>query len=204
MSDDEVNRTDSGAHDAGARPTSGRQDHPQDTTNGAGRGHLSRVEDDGRFPAEGDGPVPDDRDVTRFLEAHPSLQVAAYTHSGPLPDVREYAGYEQVLPGAAERILRMAEESNTAVAHAMHADARATEAAAESVREDGRAIRRGQYIFGGLSMLLIVAVIVMSVLGSGWAAAVVALCGMVTAYGVIVRPINPHRWRPKTAEGDAS
>ena len=31
-------------------------------------------------------------------------------YSGPLPNSAEYAGYETVLPGAAERILRMAEK----------------------------------------------------------------------------------------------
>lgn len=31
------------------------------------------------------------------------------THSGPLPPAYEFAGYERVLPGAAERILKMAE-----------------------------------------------------------------------------------------------
>lgn len=34
---------------------------------------------------------------------------ASSSHSGPLPPAREFAGYESVLPGAAERILRMAE-----------------------------------------------------------------------------------------------
>src|SRR6202034_4192812 len=33
----------------------------------------------------------------------------AQSHIGPLPPSREFAGYEQALPGAADRVLRMAE-----------------------------------------------------------------------------------------------
>ena len=35
--------------------------------------------------------------------------------SGPLPPSHEFASYEKTLPGAADRILRMAEEAQKAV-----------------------------------------------------------------------------------------
>lgn len=44
-----------------------------------------------------------------------TLEHYSYSRSGPLPDVAEFAGYEQVLPGAADRIMAMAE-------HALHAE----------------------------------------------------------------------------------
>jgi uncharacterized membrane protein len=34
-------------------------------------------------------------------------------YSGPLPTASEFAGYEQAMPGAAERILKMAEEQQS-------------------------------------------------------------------------------------------
>ena len=37
------------------------------------------------------------------------VQQASVSHSGPLPTPQDFAGYNQILPGAAERILRMAE-----------------------------------------------------------------------------------------------
>lgn len=53
----------------------------------------------GRQPAQSDGQGID-------LNA-----IAIAARSGPLPSVEEYAGYERVLPGAADRILAMAEKS---------------------------------------------------------------------------------------------
>ena len=39
------------------------------------------------------------------------LQVSqSFLYSGPLPTSKEFAGYEQALPGAAERILRISEK----------------------------------------------------------------------------------------------
>lgn len=40
-----------------------------------------------------------------------SSQQLAFMHAGPLPSVNEFAGYEQILPGAADRIIAMAEKS---------------------------------------------------------------------------------------------
>lgn len=78
----------------------------QNTEIGGSENHdLSRtadqgVEHDRRFDPEGDGSP---------------VVSASLTHmevtSGPLPSSKELAGYEQALPGAADRILRMAEDS---------------------------------------------------------------------------------------------
>jgi uncharacterized membrane protein len=40
----------------------------------------------------------------------PQKQQLEVSYSAPLPPSREFAGYEQVLPGAADRILTMAEK----------------------------------------------------------------------------------------------
>lgn len=67
----------------------GHDDRPADA--GEGLAH------DGRRDQEGDGPA-----VVRFSH----LEMTA----GPLPSSKELAGYEAVLPGAADRILRMSED----------------------------------------------------------------------------------------------
>ena len=69
-----------------------------------GNGDSSTAPDEslgngGRQPAQSDGQGID-------LNA-----IAIAARSGPLPSVEEYAGYERVLPGAADRILAMAEKS---------------------------------------------------------------------------------------------
>lgn len=52
--------------------------------------------------------------------------------SGPLPPSHEFASYEKTLPGAADRILRMAEE-------AQKADIKADQDMRDAYREDRRA-----------------------------------------------------------------
>jgi uncharacterized membrane protein len=50
------------------------------------------------------------RDMQRALESQQGRLVAAgIARSGPLPTPQDFAGYEAVLPGSAERILKMAE-----------------------------------------------------------------------------------------------
>lgn len=38
---------------------------------------------------------------------------AEYHHSGPIPDPMTLERYDQILPGAAERIIKMAEDQST-------------------------------------------------------------------------------------------
>jgi len=44
-------------------------------------------------------------------ESARAARVTTIAHEGPLPMASEFAAYEQVLPGSANRILRMAEKS---------------------------------------------------------------------------------------------
>ena len=50
------------------------------------------------------------------------MQTAAMIRSAPLPAPREFKGYEAVLPGAADRILRMAEKDQDSLIAARAAD----------------------------------------------------------------------------------
>lgn len=44
--------------------------------------------------------------------ARREVSVAAYSHSGPIPDPMTLEGYNRIVPGAADRIIRMAEEQS--------------------------------------------------------------------------------------------
>lgn len=103
MSYEDINKAGSDARiqsgsDSGADGTPTQIDSAEnhDVPRTAGQG----VEHDRRFDKEGDGP---------------SVGLTSMTHmemtSGPLPSSKELAGYERTLPGSADRILRMAEDS---------------------------------------------------------------------------------------------
>ena len=64
------------------------------------------------LPSEQPSETRDDRASTEVIERKVELlaRYFAVSHSGPLPPPNTLAGYEKVLPGAAERILSMAEK----------------------------------------------------------------------------------------------
>jgi uncharacterized membrane protein len=76
-------------------------------------------------PAEGDGPGVATPEPLNSGPTHTSVTLTSY-RSGPLPPVGDFAGYEQVLPGAAERIFAMAEKAQDA---AIELDAKESKAA---------------------------------------------------------------------------
>jgi len=72
------------------------------------------------------------------LARMPALRgfMVAESHQGPLPPARTLAGYEKVLPGAAERVFVMAEEEQTH-RHAMQIKQQDRELAAHDKLVDG-------------------------------------------------------------------
>lgn len=68
---------------------------------------IEEEEQDERLTVEALEPLfrPEKREVGVKM----AMTIVARSHRGPLPDPETYAGYEHVLPGSAERILRMAE-----------------------------------------------------------------------------------------------
>lgn len=96
---------------------------------GAAEGHvgggdsISSVEQGGAADSPFDGQPVGHSDIAR-------MEMTAM--SGPLPPSHEFAAYEKTLPGAADRILRMAEE-------AQKADIKADQDMRDAYREDRRA-----------------------------------------------------------------
>ena len=67
----------------------------------------------------------------------------AMSHSGPLPPAEQFFKYDQALPGAAERILRMAEKE---LAHRHESETKLID---ESVKAD----KRGQYFAYSITLI---------------------------------------------------
>ncbi len=49
----------------------------------------------------------------RKLKSLEAIKLASYSYAGPLPPASELNAYEQILPGAAERILAMTEKEQS-------------------------------------------------------------------------------------------
>lgn len=76
--------------------------------------------------------------------------------SGPLPTVDEFGGYERILPGAADRILRMAEKSMEASHESTRADVEVQRSIAFSVQSAAKISERQQWIFAVIAIIALV------------------------------------------------
>ncbi len=91
------------------------------------RAQLQRHYPSGAKPTASDGLIA--RSASKDSEASAQNEVAiraisAVAYQGPIPPASEFAKYEQVMPGSAKRIFRMAEKSEAAeIAHIERRDA---------------------------------------------------------------------------------
>jgi uncharacterized membrane protein len=102
-------------------------------------------------------------------------QHLALSYEGPLPTSNEFAGYERVLPGAAERILSMAEKE------AEHRRENDNTLISASVRLSGR----GQLIAFGISCLALAGVCLSIFFGkpvASIAPAIIAITGLASLF----------------------
>ncbi|MCS5479436.1 DUF2335 domain-containing protein [Corynebacterium sp. YIM 101645] len=118
------------------------------------------------------------------------------TRIAPLPEPRELAQYDQITPGLADRIVRMAEGSAEAANAATRSNAEVNFAIAASIREDGRAVRRGQWMVTALAVLFLAAAFSLAVIGNTPFAIAMGVLGCLSVFGALVRPVNSARWRP--------
>lgn len=143
MDDDHFNEGEGASEASTDRALEERARDPTDQDPQSSRDGRQGLEANGNIDPEGDGrssanDLIDGELLDEVADRVTENTMAVYSYSGPLPPSSEFASYEKVLPGAADRILFMAEESARAAAEATKADAAATRAAAESVAEDGR------------------------------------------------------------------
>jgi len=95
-------------------------------------------------------------------------EVLAEQHIGPLPAPRDLAMYNNVVPGAGDRILKMA-ESDLAFRQEQHKQDSATHS---------REIRRGQYLAWSLGVLGLLCATYLGLEGSGILAVGLAVAGV--------------------------
>lgn len=90
------------------------------------------------------------------------IQAMFAAHSGPLPAVQDFSGYESVLPGAADRIMKMAETSIDAHHQTALADAELQMSAARSIDNRGLIERRQQIVFSAVTIFALIGAFAMA------------------------------------------
>lgn len=101
--------------------------------------------------------------------------------SGPLPPPEIIEKYNQICPGAAERIIAMAEKQ---AQHRQEVESKALEAGIADAKSDRTQIRRGQYLGFVIAFVGVAGGVYAVVKGAGWAGTAIAgapLVGLVTA-----------------------
>lgn len=132
----------------------GRRNLP-DRPPASGRGSSRRLGPDREIDDTGDEaiPVEDDSVEGELLpEARAAGQgfSAIFEHSGPLPPVSAFRGYEEVQPGAADRILKMAEAGIETSREQVASNNAIQYAVARSIDGNTRRADRQQWIYVGL------------------------------------------------------
>ena len=113
--------------------------------------------------------VPDDVDDSTEPEGLVA-QFSAESYSGPLPQPEELAGYESVLPGAADRIIAMAEKE---LAQRHDAERTFLELKRLSIQADYGRSNRGLYAGATVALAIVAAGALMTYLGQSEEAAAV-------------------------------
>ena len=113
--------------------------------------------------------VPDDVDESTEPERHVT-QFSAESYSGPLPQPEELGKYESVLPGAADRIITMAEKE---LAQRHDAERTFLELRRLSIQADYGRSNRGLYAGATVALAIVAAGALMTYLGQSEEAAAV-------------------------------
>jgi len=124
-------------------------------------------------------PNPGDPSARQFVAA--SFSQVEFT-AGPIPPPELLRGYEQICPGGAERIIRMAE---TEGAHRRHMEEKALDAQIESMRRSYREARLGQVFAFSIATIFLIGGSYVAIHGQPWAGAIfgsVGLAGIVSAF----------------------
>ncbi|MGW4580381.1 DUF2335 domain-containing protein [Rhodococcus aetherivorans] len=115
----------------------------------------------------------------RVTQGH-SLHIRSEDWSGPLPRPSDLAEYEAVLPGLADRIVKMAEtamENQTAVERTL-------------ATGDVEAVRRGQYLSTAVVVVTLIGAIVAALLKLPWLAVAFLLPSIVQFAPKLIRSVR--------------
>jgi len=129
-------------------------------------------EEAGRVPNEADTPT---IRVTR--------QISAESYSGPLPQPEELGKYESILPGAADRIITMAEQEQ---AQRHNAERTFLELRRLNIQADYARSNRGLYLGAAVALAIVAAGALMAYLGQSAEAVAVVVGTIAGVAGVFV------------------
>jgi uncharacterized membrane protein len=110
------------------------------------------------------------------------MEISASRFAGPLPHPEILAGYEEACPGAALRIIQMAEEEGRS---RRALEAKAVDAQVEGMRRQFREARLGQIFAFLIAVLFLGCGTYIAALGQPWAGALfggIGLGGIVTTF----------------------
>ncbi len=129
------------------------------------------------------------------LESNRSLGAVVRTessalHAGPLPHPDQFRQYEETLPGAADRILTMAEQESQhrqlMERSVLDLEEASIELQREVTREEIAQSRLGLVIGAFISVILVVTALVVAVIGHPWPAVVIGTADIVALASIFV------------------
>ena len=183
----------------GDRSVERRQDRSRSSDSQSSRELRKRLGSDREISSRGDRQLQDHDDELTNPETveidrlQRSGQISV-TRIAPLPTPAELKGYDDISPGLANRIVRMAEESSDAAASATRSDAEVNNAIADSIRSEAASLKRGQWIFAALTILFLIASVFLEVLDRTPFATGIGVLGFLSLVGIILRPVSAPRW----------
>ena len=153
---------------------------------------------DGAGPSNADNPDDLERALDELGQPQPPAQLIRHLEQsfrGPLPSPEAFASYEQTVPGAGDRILRLAEEEAT---HRRSQEIAEGEHGRQlqdfDVRQAAKRQNRG-LVFGGImGVVITAAAIVIAVLGNTIGATTIITTGVLGVTGIYV---YGSRWQRK-------
>ena len=192
-SDCSIERRSSGSFGSGSRPDGER-----------GEGMVA----DRQIASNSDGQLSQDdvleAELVEQVREQVVHQLMSVTRIAPLPEPRELQEYENIESGLANRIVAMAENAAEAANVATRSNAAVNNAIADSIREDGRSVARGQWIFTVLAISFLAVAVCMVFFDKTSFATGMGILGFLSLCGVLVRPVNASRWRSSAREENES
>ncbi len=117
-----------------------------------------------------------------------------FQHQGPLPPAAELIQYEQALPGVANRIVVMAEQTVKAANSATLSESEVNNATAQAIHEDAKSVKRGQYLYAGIAAGCLIAAFFLAFSGRTEPAVFFGIFGLINAAGVLIVPSRHTKW----------
>ena len=136
--------------------------------------------------------VEEERDSTSRLEARYVQISTEQSFSGPVPTPWAFREYEEILPGAADRILRIAEGE---AGSTWESRSRRSAQASTALENNHDRERLGMYLGGALGGGLLVVAVVLALEGATWPAVVAAVSQLAPTLTALIPQVRRHRGR---------